>query len=91
MQSCNQNVLGLGKGGYRRGLWLAIAAACLAGCATQTAGWTWGKPGASEQDYYTDSGQCRAQAFATAGVTLMQAAVVNHACMQGKGWREVPN
>lgn len=56
----------------------------LAGCATTEHVWV--KPGASDQDFYMDRGQCQAQAFGTPGMYTMQIALVFSACMQGKGW-----
>lgn len=54
----------------------------LAGCATKQGGWD--KPGATEQDFHKDRGQCVAQAYA-APTTFQQSAIVI-GCMQGKGW-----
>lgn len=56
----------------------------LAGCATTERVWV--KNGASEQDFYMDQGQCRAQAFGTPGMYTMQVALVYNSCMQGRGW-----
>jgi malonyl CoA-acyl carrier protein transacylase len=62
----------------------AIAAIlCLVGGCAQT---VWVKPGASAQDFYRDHGQCNAQAFSVPGASLMQVAIVQNACLQGKGW-----
>lgn len=61
----------------------------LAGCAANQ-NWAWDKPNSSEQEFYMDHGQCRAQAFGVPGVSLMQAALVLDGCMNGKGWRRVP-
>ena len=55
----------------------------LLGCATPK---VWQKQGASQQDFYTDSGQCRAQAFGAPGMYTMQVALIYNNCMQGKGW-----
>lgn len=63
---------------------LAIACAVLAGCATTETVWV--KPGASQQDFYMDRGQCQAQAFGPGNVNLMQAAIIMSGCLQGKGW-----
>jgi hypothetical protein len=63
--------------------WTLIAALCLSACAPQK---VWYKDGATPQDYYTDMGQCRAQAFSVANGNLMQIAIVQNSCMQGKGW-----
>jgi hypothetical protein len=59
----------------------------LAGCATQPQ-YVWVKPGATEADFNTDVGYCRAQAFGVPGAmgNLLQVAAVQSACMQGKGW-----
>lgn len=62
-----------------------ILAAVLAGCASM--GTHWYKPGATEDDFYTDEGQCKAQAFSVPGGNMYQAAIVLHSCLQGKGWR----
>lgn len=50
----------------------------------------WYKDGATQQDFAMDKGQCNAQAFSISGVTLLQAAIVQNSCMQGKGWYQVP-
>lgn len=59
----------------------------LAGCATPKQTY-WEKPGASAQDFNQDIGQCRAQAFGNT-MNLMQAAIIQSSCMQGKGWYTV--
>lgn len=57
----------------------------LAGCASTERFWE--RPGASQQDFYMDRGQCQAQAFgAPYGPASLQAAMVFTGCMQGKGW-----
>lgn len=56
----------------------------LSGC--QTTESVWVKPGASQQDFYMDAGQCRAQAFSVASGNMMQIAIVYNSCMQGRGW-----
>jgi hypothetical protein len=65
----------------------------MAGCATKTVSY-WEKPGASPQDFNIDRGQCNAQAFSVASGNLMQIAIVQNSCLQGKGWyiveKEVP-
>lgn len=71
----------------------AVAFACmlLAGCATTSQPeWVWTKPGASQTDYEMEHGQCTAQAFGPAGVSLMQAAIIQSSCLRGKGWRQTP-
>lgn len=65
-----------------------IVALMLAGCAAEPQ-WVWRKAGGSEQEYNMDMGQCRAQAFSVAGASLMQVAIVQNSCMQGKGWQQV--
>lgn len=67
---------------------LAVALLLVA-CASQPE-YVWQKPGANDNDWEMDLGQCRAQAFGTANVTLMQAAIVQTSCLRGKGWRQVP-
>ncbi len=47
---------------------------------------SWYKEGATQQDFAMDMGQCRAQAFSISGGSLLQIAIVQNACMQGKGW-----
>lgn len=66
-------------------------AAAVVGCAADNNAWAWGKPGATQQAFYEDHGQCRAQAFSVPGVTVLQAALVLDGCMQGKGWQRVPS
>lgn len=57
----------------------------LAGCATTER--VWEKPGATQQEFAQDQGQCQAQGFgAPAGPTSLQAAMMMNACMRGKGW-----
>ncbi len=59
----------------------------LAACAQPT---VWEKPGASQQDFYQESGQCRAQAFSIPGAPMAQIAAVYSNCLAGKGWYQVP-
>lgn len=59
----------------------------MAGCATKQSYWE--KPGTSEQDFRADMGFCRAQAFGVASGNLMQVAIVQRSCMEGKGWELV--
>ncbi len=61
-----------------------MAILTLAGCATTEKVWV--KNGASQQDFYAESGQCKAQAFAAPGMPMMQVAIIYSSCMQGKGW-----
>jgi hypothetical protein len=60
---------------------LAVMAA-LTACQAQK---TWYREGATQQDFYVDQGQCKAQAFSGAA-SMMQAALVFSSCMQGHGW-----
>lgn len=66
-----------------------VLAVVLAGCASM--GTSWYKPGATQDDFYTDEGQCKAQAFSVANGNMYQIAIVLHSCLQGKGWRQVRN
>lgn len=66
-----------------------IALFALAGCAARQE-YVWTRPGATDQEFYQDRGQCNAQAFAVPGGNLMQAVMVQNSCMQGKGWIQVP-
>lgn len=63
----------------------------LAGCATEP-DTAWYKAGASSAEFNADMGQCRAQAFGVQGAmyNLMQVALVQRSCMEGKGWQLVP-
>lgn len=63
---------------------IALSLLILTSCATTESVWV--KPGASEQDFYMDQGQCRAQAFGVPGMNTMQVAMVYSSCMQGRGW-----
>ena len=65
-------------------LFLAVAV-CLVGCGTMQPK-KWYKDGSTEQDFYMDQGQCKAQAFGVSGVSMLQAAMVYNSCLQGKGW-----
>ena len=38
------------------------------------------------EDFYIDRGQCNAQAFSVASGNLLQIAMVQHSCLEGKGW-----
>lgn len=60
----------------------------LTSCAsTQT---YWEKPGATQQEFFQDRGQCQAQAFSSvSGPLSVQSAMVFNACMAGKGWYTV--
>lgn len=67
-----------------------LVALLLTGCAAKKTTY-WEKPGTSAADFNQDMGQCRAQAFSVPGAmnNLLQAAMVQNACMQGKGWYTV--
>ena len=56
----------------------------LSGCATTETVWV--KPGSTEQDFYIDSSQCKAQGASIAGVSLYQLVFVYQNCMAGRGW-----
>lgn len=58
--------------------------ALLTGCATTESVWV--KSGSSQQTFNMDMGQCRAQAFSFPGAPLIQRAIVQSSCMEGKGW-----
>ncbi|TAM17607.1 MAG: hypothetical protein EPN62_19910 [Candidimonas sp.] len=62
---------------------IIIAVSLLAGCAAPM---VWNKDGATQQDFYMESGQCKAQAFSIAGAPIMQIAIVYNSCMEGHGW-----
>ena len=66
---------------------ILACAAALSACAQQQ--WHWERPGATESDFYQDRGQCNAQAFAVPGAGLLQIALVQSSCLQGKGWGKV--
>lgn len=57
----------------------------LAACATAKNS-HWEKPGASNQEFNMDAGQCRAQAFSIPNAPATQIAIVYGSCMNGKGW-----
>jgi hypothetical protein len=65
-------------------LTLALIGVSIAACAQPTR--TWYRPGATQQDFYMDQGQCKAQAFSVPGGSLLQVALILNSCMQGKGW-----
>lgn len=54
----------------------------MSGCATTEKGWD--KPGATQEEFVQDRGQCVAQAFAA--ITPFQQQMILVGCMQGKGW-----
>ncbi len=51
--------------------------------------YAWEKKGATREDFYVDSGQCKAQGASVPGMPLMQVAIVYVNCMAGKGWYQV--
>lgn len=59
----------------------------LAGCATH-ADPVWMKEGSTRADFDADLGYCRAQAFSVPGAmgNLLQVAMVQRSCMEGRGW-----
>jgi len=63
---------------------LIIITLLLTGCAQQQNYWV--RPGASNEDFEMDKGQCTAQAFSIPNATLMQIAIVQNQCLRGKGW-----
>lgn len=64
---------------------LLIASSALSGCANQV----WFRSGASANDFYSDRAQCNVKAFSIPGASLQLAAMVQHECLVGKGWRLV--
>jgi hypothetical protein len=68
---------------------LAACAAALSACAQQQQQWHWERAGATDSDFYRDRGQCNAQAFGVPGGSLLQVVLVQHSCLQGKGWEKV--
>jgi hypothetical protein len=63
-----------------------VVAACVSigGCATTEK--VWNKPASSQQEFYIDSSQCRAQAASVPMASMLQIAIVYNGCMGGKGW-----
>lgn len=61
----------------------ALLCLLLAGCATPV----YLKPGASQEDYDADAGQCAAQAY-SAGAGAAPRQVIFDACIRGKGWQK---
>lgn len=53
----------------------------LAACAKEGA---WMKPGATDQDFHADRGECVSKAFVAP--TANQQSMILAGCMQGKGW-----
>ena len=72
-------------------LWLSLLFVFLLfGCASmKPKEYVWEKPGANNQDFYMDSGQCKAQGASVPGMALMQVVIVYSNCMAGKGWYQV--
>ena len=66
---------------------IACLTVLLVGCSQEpeTAGY---RSGATEAEFNADMGQCRAQAFGVPGAmnNLLQVAMVQRSCMEGKGW-----
>jgi hypothetical protein len=60
-------------------------ALALSACATKQGGWD--KPGATDQEFQQDRGQCVAQAYAAPSNYQRQAIMIG--CMSGKGWQWV--
>ena len=69
---------------------LLVATLLVTGCATTERVWV--KPGSSDQDFYVDSSQCKAQGASVPMVSMFQLVMVYQNCMGGKGWytQEVP-
>lgn len=67
---------------------IAVTVLLLSACAAQKQSY-WTKPGSSQAEFNQDMGQCRAQAFGVASGNLMQIAIVQSSCMEGKGWQLV--
>lgn len=60
----------------------------LTGCALWPA-WHWEKPGG---DYSEDEKFCKLQAYSGADGAVTKANVrIMHGCLEGRGWRKVPN
>lgn len=64
-------------------------AVTLGGCST-----TYYRDGSTEEDFYRDQGQCKAQSMSGGFIGGMLGAAreaqIFQACMQGKGWRTKP-
>ena len=69
---------------------IVLSALLLGACATQPQP-VWEKPGSTYADFQADSGYCRAQAFGAANAmgNLLQVAIIQRSCMEGKGWQLV--
>lgn len=61
----------------------ALVLIAVTGCATKQTSWY--RSGANQQDWYQESGQCRAQAMGVYA-PLLQQAILYQSCLQGKGW-----
>lgn len=69
---------------------IVIALLLLVGCESmKPKEYVWEKPGSTQQDFYMDAGQCKAQAASVPGMVLMQVAIVYSNCMAGRGWYQV--
>lgn len=68
---------------------IVCLAVLLSGCATPQEH-AWYKPGATEQDFYMERGQCNAQGASHAVVGSEQLLWIFASCMQGKGWYRKP-
>lgn len=64
---------------------IAVCVALISGCAAPQG---WYKAGTTAQEFEMDRGMCNAQAFGVPGAmnNMMQVAIVQNACMRGKGW-----
>ena len=67
-----------------------IILSVLTGCATKPE-MVWYKQGGNRTAFNADMSQCRAQAFSVPGAmnNLIQVAIVQRTCMEGKGWELV--
>lgn len=54
--------------------------------------WHWERPGAGAADYSRDEIECKGRAYSgTDGMVTRESVRRMHACLEGKGWRKVPN
>jgi hypothetical protein len=69
---------------------LLFAVLLVGGCATTETVWV--KSGSTQQDFYVESSQCRAQGASVPMASMFQIVMVYTNCMGGKGWyqQEVP-
>lgn len=63
---------------------LLCAVLLMSGCAMFET--TWRKAGSTEEDFFRDDGECKAQAYAATSHGLRQQ-LIFQSCMKGKGWR----